>query len=179
MTLTLFGGGLFFLAGDFLELYFGPAYREGAQALQILIIGAYLFGLARAFIPILQAIGRIKKTETVTVICLLINILLNIYLIPVYGINGAAIATGISYGLMIFGVLYLWRNTPYTLMNDLNIIKLGSGSFIFIISYGTISYYVRLSPLLSIIVLSLIGLVIFIIIFTLNGEIPYRKYKIY
>ena len=41
----------------------------------------------------------------------ILNIVLNIYLIPVYGVDGAAYATLVSYGFSAYFMNYFWSNT--------------------------------------------------------------------
>lgn len=115
LSLALFGVGLFVLADEFLRVYYGPAYVSGALSLRILIVGAVLFGLGRVFFPVLKSAGWIRYTELTTVAVLAVNVALNVLLIPRFGIEGAAVATAISYALMLVSSLALWRLTAFEL----------------------------------------------------------------
>ena len=89
-----------------IRIMFGAEYVGGATALSIL---AFAFFLASVLGPanyILQTYGKTKIVMKGYFIGAGVNFALNFLLIPIYGINGAAIATGFSYALM--GVLYLF-----------------------------------------------------------------------
>jgi len=113
LSLTLFGVGLYALAGPFLELYFGAEYLSASRPLRILIVGTFFFGISRVVNPVFQATGWIKYTEANTVVVLAVNVLLNLLLIPRYGILGAAIATSCSYVLMFAGVATIWWRSTF------------------------------------------------------------------
>ena len=85
----------FFYSDDFLK-YFGPGYIHSKTALLILSF-SQLFNAATGAVGLILIIMGYSKHVTVTLfIALLLNIVLNIYLIPSYQIIGAAIATTIS-----------------------------------------------------------------------------------
>jgi len=85
------------------SLVFGQKYVDAAIPLTILIIGYFflaVFGLSE------QGLRTYKKTKFLgisTFISLVINIFLNILLVPKYGMMGAAIATTIS--LTFFAII--------------------------------------------------------------------------
>ena len=89
-----------------MRIMFGSEYIAGAMALRILAFGYFitsLFGLAS---PLLQSYGRTKIIMGCSFIGASVNFILNFLLIPLYGVNGAAIATGAS--LALLGLLYLF-----------------------------------------------------------------------
>ena len=89
-----------FFSKEILNILFGQEYISATLALTILAIGYSLNFILRSTE---QALIILKKTKLVfanTVIIAILNILLNIYLIPKYGIVGAAISTAISYILL-------------------------------------------------------------------------------
>lgn len=75
---------------------FGAEFRTGTNALVILagggLINAY-FGAAGYF---MQMTGSQVALQYITLATVITGLLLNIYLIPIYGIDGAAIATTIA-----------------------------------------------------------------------------------
>jgi O-antigen/teichoic acid export membrane protein len=81
----------------FLNILFGEAYAAGALALQILLIGIMFFALFQISSSVLSGMGKPKDVTKVIVIAALFNILINLILIPLIGMTGAAIATSISY----------------------------------------------------------------------------------
>lgn len=177
LTLILIGIGLFGLAEQFVMVYYGNAYADSAGPLRILLVGTFLFGVARVFVPALQATGWIIYTESVTVIALLINIVLNLLLIPEYGIRGAAFATSLSYGLVLVGGLIIWSRTEMTF---------GSWSFfgraflaatLFGVSYIQVIDLLSLPPVQMLVLCPPIGLVLFAVSATLSGALTRRDYR--
>jgi len=91
-ALPVVAGGL--LLGDQL-LYFlyGSAFESGTTALFILLLVQVASSFMYLQTMCLNAIDQPKKSFIGTAIAVVLNILLNIALIPLLGINGAAIAT--------------------------------------------------------------------------------------
>lgn len=72
---------------------FGEEYKEGSTSLIILGIGYLLVSFLASPIEFLNMSGHVKKSLRILVLSLFINVVLNYYLIPIYGLNGAAYAT--------------------------------------------------------------------------------------
>lgn len=89
MVLILFGG-------FFLNLFFGAEFVEGLWALRILCFGQIINGLAGSVGNILNMTGYERIAVKAVGIAALINIILNVILVPMFGIEGAAIATAVS-----------------------------------------------------------------------------------
>jgi len=92
--------GLFVLAGRVLPLYFGGPFAAAEVALLFLLPGSIGFALARPLYAINQSSGRLTPLIAATGVAAIMNGLLNVVLIPQYGIAGAAAATSIGYGSM-------------------------------------------------------------------------------
>jgi O-antigen/teichoic acid export membrane protein len=97
---VLLVAGVFVLGEQFLTVYFGPPYEASVLPLQVLLPGVLGFAVARVIWPVLQAGGHLRRLLLATGTALLINVILNLALIPRVGILGAAIATSIAYGTM-------------------------------------------------------------------------------
>lgn len=72
--------------------FFGENYTQGKQALLILMIGqlmASFFGVSAIY---LNMTGRQSIFQIVLIFAVLVNLILNIILIPIYSLTGAAIA---------------------------------------------------------------------------------------
>lgn len=94
--------GLLLLSPFFIPLIFGSEYIRSVLPLQILTI--YLFGFATSILlsSFLNYIGKAKKRAYNISFTIVLNIILNLILIPEYGTVGAAIATSISYLPYVF-----------------------------------------------------------------------------
>jgi O-antigen/teichoic acid export membrane protein len=98
LTLPVFGACLFL--GDFILTLFGSDFREGWPVLVILAF-AYLINISVGPVGyMLMMTGRPGLALMNSWFLGVINILLNLWLIPRYGMLGAAIATGVTVALL-------------------------------------------------------------------------------
>lgn len=98
--------GTMFLADKIILLIFGPAYSNSAVILQILI-WTIIFKFAGApFYQLFQATNRELVITRISVICVIINLILNLLLIPKFSYIGASVATLLT---EIFLVSYIIR----------------------------------------------------------------------
>jgi O-antigen/teichoic acid export membrane protein len=96
-------------ADDVIKILFGAEYVMGANALAILAFGFFVSTVLGRASDILSAFGRTKIIMVVSFATAAVNFCLNLYLIPIFGINGAAMATALSsvfVGLLYFIVGY-------------------------------------------------------------------------
>jgi stage V sporulation protein B len=87
--------GTILFAYPIIHLLF-PAYVAGAGALQILAAGMLFFTIYTVSSSISQGLGRPYLPMVILVIGTIVELGLSIYLVPIYGINGAAVATSIA-----------------------------------------------------------------------------------
>ena len=104
---VLFGG--IFLAYKLLYYFYGADFAAGAAACCILfavqIVSVFTTFLGTA----LSASDHAKQSFYATATAAVVNIILNCILIPILGINGAAISTLISYSLNAVLIAYFLR----------------------------------------------------------------------
>lgn len=96
---------LFLFPGLIINILFGEEYLFGVGALRILSIGVLISNITWVNQNLLSMAGKSKTILSNILITSLVNVVLNILLIPNYGIAGAAFATTIS--KIILGVCYL------------------------------------------------------------------------
>ena len=82
--------------GDWFLSLFGPGYTEGEIALGILSVGQVINVAAGSVAMILVMTGNERIAALGVAMSTIVNISLNAILIPVWGIEGAAIATTTS-----------------------------------------------------------------------------------
>lgn len=98
----------YFLAGDTLMgLAFGAEFTSGALVLQILMVGQLGVAFTGCSAIFLNMVGLEKVTSLTILIAAVLNIALNLLLIPRIGMVGSAIGNTISYlfwsvGLLVF-----------------------------------------------------------------------------
>jgi O-antigen/teichoic acid export membrane protein len=105
--------GITLLAGPLLELLYGAAFSAASDTLSVLILTLIPYGIVRYHAYVLLGANHQRIDLTLNIVMSIINIMLNLALIPVYGHLGAAIATFISiciYGLLQYG--YLAKKLP-------------------------------------------------------------------
>jgi len=97
---------LIFAAHWFLVVFFGPEFGDGANALRILCFGQLVNAGMGSVGIILNMTGHEKYAVAGVAIAALMNIGLNLVLVPLYGLVGAATATAIS--LSVWNILLAW-----------------------------------------------------------------------
>jgi O-antigen/teichoic acid export membrane protein len=118
IALPIFAGLM--AAREYIMGIYGYAFVEkGEKVLAILIIGQMANCLTGAVGNILSMTGHQGKELLTNVIVVIINITLNLLLIPAFGIIGAAVATSVSLiivnGIRVAIVYYIYRVQPLTL----------------------------------------------------------------
>ena len=96
---------LIFFSKNLLQLVFGNEYLSGYLALIILGFSYLLLSLTHIYSNNLLIIKKTKLLSILVLISTLSNIILNILLVPRYGINGAAISTLVA--TVIFLILVM------------------------------------------------------------------------
>lgn len=104
---------VFWTFAPFIVSYlYGNSYIEAVSVIRWLLPGILMMVLFKILNADLAGRGYPLFALRVYIITLIINILLNLFLIPKLGIDGAAIASSISYtfGAILFGIVYSRQN---------------------------------------------------------------------
>lgn len=108
-----------FYSREFIFLIYGESFTKGSPVLIILSIGLAMNGLTGMTGEILVAIKKTRLNLFANIIGAVSNIILNIILIPKYGIIGAAIGTSVGIFLLnIFSLGFVYRELkihPYNI----------------------------------------------------------------
>jgi O-antigen/teichoic acid export membrane protein len=175
LTLTLLGTGLFVLAKPFLNTYYGSSFLQGTTAMQILIPGVLLMGLARLLTPVAQGTDFVKESMYASGTATALNLVLNLILIPRYGIEGAATATSISYAslLLFYGVILFVRIdiNPFKAFFLLKTFLIGGLT-------GIILHFISeilMSPLSKLLLIPGLGFVTFLLLSILGNAIDIEE----
>ena len=91
---------------------FGKESQNSVVALQILLVGVVFVFQIWLFQVILNSIDKQKVVMYVGLVGLIVNVFLNLLLIPRYGFKGAA-ATTVMSELMVFGIYYFYLHRSY------------------------------------------------------------------
>lgn len=84
------------LVPSFILGIFGPEFRAGIFALKIITLAQFISSISGPVGHILQMTGKELVFQNIMILSSLVNIGLNLLLIPVYGFNGAALASLVS-----------------------------------------------------------------------------------
>lgn len=101
-------------ARPLLEFLYGHSYGEGATALRILTIGYLSVLFTGSTASLANMTGHERLTLYSVIASVVVNIALNIVLIPTYGMNGSAAATAISFFLYNI-IQWTWLRTQMDL----------------------------------------------------------------
>ena len=120
MLSSLVIGAVLFISADFLiPLVYGKEFQLSVRPLLILIPGIISMTLFLILHGDLTGRGRAKITLYVFTLAFLVNIILNLFLIPLYGIDGAALASTVSYCLGAVGLVSVFAK-----INSISMLKL-------------------------------------------------------
>lgn len=89
---------------------FGPEYTGAIAVFTILIWNCIIYFASSAMTTLLYALGKQRETLKVFFIGAAVNTALNLYIIPKYGIEGAAITTLAAESAVLIGIYLLVKN---------------------------------------------------------------------
>lgn len=163
--------GLAALAEDFVPLYFGPEFEASVLPLLLLLPGAIGFAVARPIFAVGQGKGQLRTLILATGAAALVNLFLNLLLIPVYGTAGAAIATSFGYGSMAVLHIVAARRIGFDPIDDLRPLRLlGAGLLSTPVVFGLAA--VIESSILSLLAVPPIGFIVYAVVSLQLGVIP-------
>ena len=106
----IIGIGTWFFAPTTISLIAGKEFKQSSEVLQLLTLSIPAFFLSSLFMWTLMTLGRFKNLLIIYGLGLLVNLVLNLWLIPNLGIRGAIFSTIISeYLILVMQVVILWR----------------------------------------------------------------------
>ncbi len=94
-----------------LQAVFGVEYTEGAAAFRLLLLSIGFVFIHAAIHNVLLVCNRLKVEMYIFAFAAGLNIVLNLILIPLYGLFGAALVTALAEGIILLsGLLVLYKN---------------------------------------------------------------------
>lgn len=97
------------LSETLIQLIYGPEYAASAPVLSIYIWSSAWTSISLVLHYFLVNENRRKVLFSSSLFAMILNIALNLYLIPAYGINGAAWATFFSYLVLALPTIYILK----------------------------------------------------------------------
>lgn len=99
------------ISSQLTALFYGEAYRQASTILSIHILASVFVFLGVARTKWLVTEGLTKFSFLTSGIGAILNVVMNLYLIPLYGGVGAAVATVVSYAMAVYVSCFLYPRT--------------------------------------------------------------------
>ena len=122
---------LIFSSSFIINTFFIDEYLNASNIIILLVPGMVTLSLIRVMAAHLSAIGFPQIQSYGAVASLITTIILDITLIPVYGIAGAAIASSIAYSVNFVILFYFFKNHTKIKFKDMIIIDVKLYKLIF------------------------------------------------
>jgi O-antigen/teichoic acid export membrane protein len=121
---------LFFLSPFVLPAIWGEKFQPSVLIIQYILPGILFISIFRVLSSRLAGIGKPEISLYVFLPALIINVLLNLWWIPLYGAFGAVLATNVSYTLGTLAYIFVYSKIVH--MPVLRIFKFQKGDFMFL-----------------------------------------------
>jgi O-antigen/teichoic acid export membrane protein len=148
------GVGITLLSQNIILLIYGKQYENSIIALQILIWSGIFTFLYTAYAQLLLSIGKQTTLTKITGFCMILNVLLNLLLIPKFSYIGASFVTVVTEFTLLSFIFTIANNMGYVTFKQLKdtikviFASLIMGIFIFLFSELTLSILVPLSGII-------------------------------
>ncbi len=109
-AVSVVGAGVgYFLAPFMIGVVAGPEFVESVQALRLLLLGLPIFYLSALFLWLLITLGKQKQIPFIYAVGAIVNVVLNLILIPRYSFHASAVITGTSEFLILVLLVFFSR----------------------------------------------------------------------
>lgn len=167
--------GLILISKPLIGLVFGRQYLGAVPVLQVLSIYAIVYSVNIVTSEALDYLGQAKYRALAQGVTSSLNVILNIILIPIFGVLGAAIATVITYSLYTSANLYvIWSEFELRvrwLLRYLSMIIIVS-IIMSVIVYTLID---NISSFMTLFAVIIIGVIVWGFLITITGLLDYRR----
>lgn len=162
--------GLGALADPTISTYYGNEFEPAVTPLLLLLPGALGFAAARPIFAIGQGKGELRYLIYATGTAALLNIVLNLLLIPSFGIQGAAVATSTGYMSMFVLHSLSAKKIGFDPLADLRLPRIAATACIAAIPIFLLAAVIR-SDLLSLMIVPPVGLGAYAITAVYSGAV--------
>lgn len=155
--------GIASVGAEFVQLYFGAGFADAVTPLLLLLPGVIGFAVARPIFAVGQGKGELRSLILATGAAATINLVLNVVLIPRYGMNGAAVATSVGYGSMVVPHGIIARRIGYDPFDDLRIGRIAITAGLtapIVLALG----YIVAHPIVALVVVPPVGFLVYSIL---------------
>lgn len=106
---VIIGTSMLIFAKPVITMVYGISFIESVIPFYILVIGTMIFGIVKSVNSLFASIGRVDLFAKMPAVSAIFNIVLNLLLIPIYGITGAAMATMTSLLVYVIFMMYYMK----------------------------------------------------------------------
>ncbi len=110
---------LIFLSRPLILLFYGKEFSQSVYPFIILLPGIIMLSISKVLTSDLAGRGRPEFGAISSITCTVINMILNIFLIPKWGINGASFSSTITYSLSTIMVIVAFTRTSGVKVTEL------------------------------------------------------------
>jgi O-antigen/teichoic acid export membrane protein len=114
LATTILSALIYYFSESLLSL-FGPSFVLQKSSLEILLLGQIIGGFAGPAGYVLGMAGQQRVLALIVCLTAILNIILNFFLVPIYGTSGAAIATVTT--IAISNLLAVWASIRHVSVN--------------------------------------------------------------
>ena len=136
-----------FFIKDIIELLFGLSFQHSVSPFYILLPGSIFIGTYKAIGGTLAGLNKPTTSLYITTSGVIMNVAMNIYLIPRYGIVGAAMSTSTSFIFISLCSFYYIEKNIHVRLPASWLLPLASSAFLSVLLLLLLSPH--LSPLLA------------------------------
>ena len=111
-------------------IIYGTEYKDSVSIIIVLFIGVIFASIGKVSPSYFFTQGRPRVHLIITFITLIVNVTLNVFLIPINGIIGAAYASTIAY--IIYGLTYVFYFVMFEKFSLQNLLLLNKDDFTFL-----------------------------------------------
>ncbi|MBX0324319.1 polysaccharide biosynthesis C-terminal domain-containing protein [Halomicroarcula sp. F13] len=183
---TVMALGLASLAETVVPLYWGAKAAPAVTPLLFLLPGALGFAAVRPTIAIEEGHGTLRYSVVATGASAVLNLGLNLLLIPRYGMTGAAIATSVGYASMFLFHIWSARQLDFDPLADARLLRVGltvvlaAGPILLLPQYLATNLSLSLpaflpSGIVALVVVPPVGLAVFLTFAFLTGALELRE----
>ncbi len=155
---------------EILTVLFGKEYAAGSEVLVLVSVCYFIFYLFLTSNRILLALEKTKSVFYITLTGAVSNFIFNLFLIPPYGIMGAAVGTGASLIIMALILLIYTRNIIHVMPFKINYIKIFLSGILAFFAVSWLKNYLSTESLIGLIIASLLSVLTYLaILFVLRS----------
>ena len=164
------GVGTTLLASKIILLIFGNEYRPSIIALQILVWTMVFTFAGAAFVKLFESINKQIIITKISGICVIVNILLNLLLIPKFSYIGASVATVITEFILVGSIFIFAYKFSYGIESKKVVVNISKVIIASVVMGAFLWYFKSLNLFVLIILAILFYLIMIYIVKGINYE---------